>query len=123
MNDSPPPPPSPYKNQTTDPQGSSNIANGIDNGGFTEPQVSSTDNETQKRSSSKDQTEIQMNDYTEPTDALKSEPQVTEAVNTELVHGMDVLDTIPHKPQSEFGPYEKFPEYFISVNQHKKLFS
>jgi len=86
-----------------------------------------TDQGKKPRAGVKSQTEIPMNDYTDEGSAGgkgkgSQSPRLNEAVNTELVGGMSVLDTIPHKPQSEFGPYEKFPEYFISVNQHKKFF-
>jgi hypothetical protein len=133
IQDSPPPPPSPYGNRkaSTDNAGSTTTT-GVENGGFQAEASGALNAEKNgKGGEKKAHTEIPMSEYsssngTEDKDkgrAPSSPPSspLNEAVNSELVN-MNVLDTIPHKPQSEFGPYENFDaEYFISVNQHKKF--
>lgn len=48
------------------------------------------------------------------------EIQLNEAVNPELIN-MNILNTIPDKPNPEYGPYDNMDEYFVPVNQHKKF--
>ncbi|CAL8141359.1 unnamed protein product [Orchesella dallaii] len=53
-------------------------------------------------------------------DGDHTEIHLNEAVNPELIN-MNILNTIPDKPNSEFGPYDNLDEYFVPVNQHKKF--
>lgn len=45
---------------------------------------------------------------------------LNEAVNPELIN-MNILNSIPDKPNPEYGPYDNMDEYFVPVNQHKKF--
>ncbi|CAG7828111.1 unnamed protein product [Allacma fusca] len=120
IQDSPPPPPSPYGNRaqaeserkTPEPRGDV----GVDNAAY-EPcendDKKGNANKTKDASHKKgDHTQIPMNGQ-EP-------PLLNEALNSELIN-MNIMNTIPDKPQPEFGPYENPDEYFIAVNQHKKF--
>lgn len=48
------------------------------------------------------------------------EIHLNEAVNPELIN-MNILNTIPDKPNPEYGPYDNLDEYFVPVNTHKKF--
>jgi hypothetical protein len=124
MQDSPPPPPSPYANGNNKIAANAKNAKmaflsgesptGIENKAYspTGSEVKGSGGGASSPSGStskKGQTEI---------DLEGNSP--AEAVNSEVIN-MSILGTIPGKPQSEFGPYEQMDDYFIPVNQHKKF--
>jgi len=130
IQDSPPPPPSPYgneknggheksknaRNSTNEPCSStSNSPTGIENKAFqSSPEKTDKNHHPESKSNKEDHTNIAMGNGKE------NETSLNEAVNTDLVN-MSILSTIPDKPQPQYGPYENFDEYFIPVNTHKKF--